>query len=159
MRKSALSFAIVSALALSACATPPASYNVVNNRVVPESKDVVWERVVSFFATNNLSIKTIEKDSGIIAAERMISSPTTSGGILGWADCGVNAMAPARSQGIDLNVFVRPQGQATQITVNTRFNEVRFNTLTSMVEDVPCNSTGLLEERILNIASGQPDLP
>lgn len=67
--------------ALASCATAPEVYDFPKSRVVPEGKDAVWERVVEFFAANNLSIKTIEKDSGIVAAERMITSPR---GIAPW---------------------------------------------------------------------------
>ncbi|WP_287011309.1 hypothetical protein [Brevundimonas sp.] len=146
--------AALALLGVAGCATAPATYDVKNSEVIPASQDVVWERIVGFFATNNLSIKTIEKASGIIAAERIVGSPAVGGKILGWADCGANALATARSQSIDLNVFVRPQAAGTSVTVNTHFTEGRYNALTEAPETVSCNSTGALESAILAVAAG-----
>lgn len=148
---------VVSALALfsvAACATAPASYEFERTRTIAEPKDAVWERVVEFFATNNLSIKTIEKDSGIIAAERMIGSPGTGGSVGGFADCGVNAFMVPMNQTVDLNVFVRPQGpSSTNVSVNTSFAEVRvFGS--NPPQTVSCNSNGKLEDMLLDAAAG-----
>jgi hypothetical protein len=132
----------------SACATAPGAYDVRNTRTYPQGKDAVWERVVETFASENLSIKTIEKDSGIIAADRMFGSPIGGGGtILNWADCGKGGLAIALSQAADLNVFVRPVAGGTSVTVNTRFQETRK--LMDTVATVQCVSTGNLEERLL----------
>lgn len=139
---------------LSACATSPTHYEFSRSRVVPDSKDVVWERVVEFFAANNLAIKTIEKDSGIVAAERLFpGAPTTKGMILDWASCGHAPLETPIRQSVDLNVFVRPQAGGTNVTVNTQFQEVRnFLDETGTYE---CNSTGRLENMILDVAEGR----
>jgi hypothetical protein len=138
---------------LGACATAPQVYDVQNAQVMPEGKDVVWERLVGYFATNNLSIKTIEKDSGIIAAERMMGRPGSSGKIFNWADCGTELLMTPVSQSVDLNVFVRPVSSGTSVTVNTRFTESRV-----FADERPvlnyCNSTGALEGEILRAARG-----
>ncbi|ADK99408.1 hypothetical protein [Brevundimonas subvibrioides] len=152
VKKLAILLALTAPIA--ACATAPATYAVTNTRVLPDSKDVVWERAVEFFAMNNLSIKTIEKDSGIIAAERMIGSPSRGGMIGTWASCGSELLMLPVAQSVDLNVFVRsvPAG-GTSITVNTDFTETR--TFDASRTTVNCNSTGVLETSILDSVSGR----
>ncbi len=146
--------AVAGLACLSACATAPATYSVNNSRVVPEGKDVVWERVVEYFASNNLSIKTIEKDSGLIAAERMIGTPRQGGDLAGWASCGSSALEIAVAQSVDLNVFVRPASGGTNVTVNTNFTE-RRQMGQYPATTVTCNSNGKLETRLLDAASGR----
>jgi hypothetical protein len=144
-----------SALLLTGCATAPGTYNVQKTRVYSEGKDVIWERVVDTFASQNLSIKTIEKASGLIAADRALASPTgMNGRILTWADCGNGGLAIPVSQLADLNVFVRPVQGGTSVTVNTRFQETRklFDTF----QTVSCASTGELEQTLLsNFGNGR----
>lgn len=140
-------------MALSACATAPTVYNVQNSRSIAQPKDVVWERVVEFFAMNNLSIKTIEKDSGIIGAERMIAAPSRNGMIGNWASCGSELLMTPVGQTADLNVFVRPVASGVTVSVNTRFTEAR--SFDGAPTTVQCNSTGELEKLILDAAEGK----
>ncbi len=144
--------AIAAAAALSGCATAPLVHEVEKTRTIPASKDVVWERAVGFFATNNLSIETIEKDSGIIAAERTVNRPAAGTYMGGWADCGASFLEIPVAQLVDLNVFVRPVGEATSATVNARFTEVR-QMGSSPTTTATCNSTGALERMILDALS------
>lgn len=140
--------------ALASCATAPEVYDFPKSRVVPDGKDAVWERVVEFFAANNLSIKTIEKDSGIVAAERMITSPRGDGTVAAWASCGAAPLEVPVRQAVDLNVFVKPQGAGTQVTVNTRITEMRQFANDPLVT-VTCNSNGTLERMVLDAAQGR----
>lgn len=154
MKKIAIAAALTcAALTMSACATAPTVYNVQNSRTVGASKDVVWERVVEFFAMNNLSIKTIEKDSGIIGAERMIAAPSRNGMIGSWASCGSELLMTPVGQTADLNVFVRPVAAGVTVSVNTRFSESR--SFDGPPVSVQCNSTGELERMILDAAEGK----
>lgn len=133
--------------ALSGCATAPMQHDIEKTHAFAEPKDVIWERAVNFFAERNLSIKTIEKASGIIAADRTITAPTT--GIEGFADCGKAPLMIPTSQTIDLNLFVRtlPNGNTT-VTVNAQFTETRrFGQYPPVT--VSCTSTGKIEQAIL----------
>lgn len=144
--------ALAAAMLVGGCATAPMTYHVTNTAVVPEPRDVVWERVVEFFATNNMPIQAIERDSGLIAAERQFARPSSPGMIMDWASCGSEALAIVTAQSADLNVFVRTVPAGTSVTVNTRFNETRsFDTQSWTVE---CNSTGALESLVLRRAAG-----
>jgi hypothetical protein len=46
------------------------------------SFDRVWESVISFFATQQISIETVEKESGIIVAKRMLMASSNGEGIV-----------------------------------------------------------------------------
>ncbi|MBL8510370.1 MAG: hypothetical protein JNM52_01885, partial [Betaproteobacteria bacterium] len=59
------------AASLVGCASPPAVYNVEKTRPLTAPYDVAWDKLVAFFATNNLQIKNIAKDSGVIYAEML----------------------------------------------------------------------------------------
>ena len=140
---------VVLSVTLPACATMPVEHEVDRSRVYTENRDVVWERAVNFFAEKNLNIRTIDKSSGLIAADRQIKLPVT--GFEGLADCGDDPLKRRFLQTVDLNLFVRtlPNG-STSVTVNTRFTEQRmlgYNLLT--LSTISCVSTGKLEQGVL----------
>lgn len=72
------SFFIVSAVAMLFASCSPkiytlqGTYNVTKYTETTSSYDEVWDKVIDFFATNNISISTIEKSSGIIAANDVV---------------------------------------------------------------------------------------
>ena len=150
--KRAIVFAMASvAMAASGCATAPIDHDVQKTHVYTDSKDVIWERAVSFFAENNLSIKTIEKASGIIAADRAVHgafSPDMSAN----ADCGASPLMTTVGGTEDLNLFVRPLPDGkTSVTVNRHFTITRMlgrNYATQ--QTFSCTSTGTLETAILS---------
>ena len=137
------------AIALTGCATAPLVVPVERSVETTKSKEQVWANLIEFFASNNISIKTIEKDSGIVYAERTFSG---AGGLREWADCGASMMAPPIRQTMDLNVFVRDAGGSagpkTNITVNARFSETRQSAWDNSIANTDCNSLGVLERRI-----------
>lgn len=103
---------------------------------------------MEFFAERNLSIKTIEKDSGIIYAEPAIFNDN-------YADCGSFGAYKATDdvEGIvRLNVFVRTTNSGqTKVTVNTSFNDIFYNDpFIYGRKKVECQSTGVLEKEILD---------
>ena len=133
------------ALGVTACATPPATYAVKNSRSYQKSYDTVWEDVVSFLATNNLQIKNIAKDSGVIYAEAVRFEDNV-------ADCGEPGILRVVGRRASFNIFINRSGRDPIVSVNTEFNEMRR--FDSNVSTVQCNSKGLLEEKILNSISG-----
>lgn len=72
------SFFIVSAVAMLFASCSPkiytlqGTYNVTKYTETTSSYDEVWDKVIDFFATNNISISTIEKSSGIIVANNVL---------------------------------------------------------------------------------------
>lgn len=129
------------AVVLASCATPPKQTVFDKTRTFSLSKDATWERLLSFFTSNNIQIKTIEKDSGVIYAERAIADKS-------MADCGENALAMENGRPAAMNVFVRPVGDKTEVTVNTDFKVVR--TFDGNTWSDQCHSTGVLERQVLN---------
>ncbi len=126
--------------ALAACATPPKQTAFSNSQVFQAGKDAVWSDLLAFFTSNNIQIKTIEKDSGVIYAERARADPS-------MADCGQD-LAVELSRPANLNVFVKEVSDGTQVTVNANFEAVR--TFDNRTWNAPCHSTGLLEKQILS---------
>jgi hypothetical protein len=129
------------AAGLAGCATEPQRTQFNNSAVIAKKKDVVWESLLDYFTRNNIQIKTIEKDSGVIYAERASFDP-------GMADCGEAPIALEMVRSASFNVFVRPQQGGTQVSVNTTFAIVRsFDNQSWKTE---CFSTGTLERAILS---------
>jgi uncharacterized lipoprotein YmbA len=135
-----VSVALVACL-LAACGTEPKKTAFNNSAVVAKKKDQVWESALDYFTRNNIQIKTIEKDSGVIYAERASFEES-------MADCGEQPIARELARTATLNVFVRPQPSGTQVSVNTTFAVVR--TFDGQTWKTECFSTGLLERQILN---------
>ena len=126
---------------LTGCGTDPQRTQFNNSAVIAKKKDVVWESLLDYFTRNNIQIKTIEKDSGVIYAERASFDA-------GMADCGEAPIARELVRSASLNVFVRSQQGGTQVSVNTTFAIVRsFDNQSWKAE---CFSTGALEREILN---------
>ena len=127
--------------ALSACVAGPKPTQFENSRIYPMSIDDVWPSIIEFLARYSMQIKTIEKDSGIIYAER-----TQAGE--GFADCGTTILAVEVGRPATVNIFVRANGAATEVTVNTVFTVARA--FDGRVFSDACLSTGVLETAILD---------
>jgi hypothetical protein len=133
--------AICACAAAVGCATPPATYSVSNSRTYDKSYDQVWESLVAFLATNNIQVKNIAKDSGVVYAERASFDAT-------MADCGSPGLMIPEAKRATFNVFVTHTTAKPTVSVNATFEEVRRFDRT--VQTVTCNSRGLLESRILD---------
>jgi len=136
---------LVSMALLGGCATPPKATNFEKSKTYSISKDMIWEKLISFFTSNNIQIKTIEKDSGVIYAERANADQS-------FADCGQPGLAAEMARPATLNVFVRTTGDKTEVTVNTQFTSIRIFDGRTMT--APCHSTGLLERQLLSSLDG-----
>ena len=127
-------------------ASAPKRYLFDNSTTVKSEFDKTWEAVISYFAKNNISIKTLEKASGIIAAEVQTFQK-------GWIDCGkagfgAKFLDPA--SGV-FNVFVREVSDGTcDIQVNAIFSIEKLDTFNNRSAGrVSCNSTGEFEAGLL----------
>lgn len=142
VRKAALAIVVLGVIG--GCVTKPVERQIEKSRTYSMSKDKVWERVIEVFATENIQVKTIEKASGLIAAEPASFDPS-------FADCGAEALAIVVGKTAVMNVFVRPASGGTQVTVNTKFQERRNYDRNFWTVD--CFSTGVLEKQILDAIS------
>lgn len=157
MKLRIIAVAAVLATVVTACATAPQVYEVRNAREYRLAKERVWDHLIQYFATNNIQIKTIDKSSGVIYAERAITSAPSGGKIADFADCGVVLFMAPVAQSIQLNVYVQDLGPAqSKATVTTSFSETRGNTMDHMrlSSPVTCNSTGNLEAHVLDAMGG-----
>ena len=138
-------------LLFAGCATAPVHYTVINSQTYLRSYDEIWEDLVRFFATSNIQIKNIAKDSGVIYAETARYEDD-------FADCGTPGLSKVMGRALNLNVFVSRIGNAPKVHVNTKFLETRQ--FDRSVWTVECNSRGIIERTILNSlrqSSSSPD--
>ncbi|AXK71262.1 hypothetical protein DWG18_02460 [Lysobacter sp. TY2-98] len=126
---------------LAGCATAPANYSVSNSRTYDKSYDEVWEQIVAAFASRNIQVKNIAKDSGVIYAEAARFDDS-------MADCGKPGLFMVQGRRANFNVFVSRSAGKPTVSVNTEFSETRR--FENNVFTVPCNSKGVLEGMILN---------
>lgn len=132
-------------LGILGCATAPETHTVNNTRTYQTSYDQVWEKLVAFFASHNIQIKNIAKDSGVIYAESTTFDDS-------FADCGKPGLFQVIGRRANFNVFVkRDNDKETTVTVNTAFTETRQ--FESAIQNVQCNSRGALEAAVLTSVS------
>lgn len=134
--------ALVMALAASGCATLPSTYSVDNSRTYDDQTyDQVWEKIVSFFASRNIQIKNIAKESGVIYAESISFGDEL-------ADCGTGGLMVPFARRASFNVSVTRSTPHPKVSVNTEFQEMRrFDASTTTVN---CNSKGVIERAVLD---------
>jgi hypothetical protein len=129
---------------LGGCATPPQQHSFDKSQTYPSNFDATWMHLVQYFTSNNIQVKTIEKASGVLYAEKSFVDYAN------FADCGKPGIALVLGTVATLNVFVvSQQGTSTStVTVNTTFVQTRqFDT---NIWTVPCVSTGELEQQIMH---------
>jgi hypothetical protein len=127
------------------CAAPvPAQYHrVERSHEFTAPFDEVWTRLMAWFTSNQIQIKTIEKQSGVVYAEKA-QVPAD------WpADCGQPGFEDVVSRPMSMNVYVREEhpGKVT-VTVNVQVSERR--SFSGKEWTVQCNSTGKLESSVFS---------
>lgn len=145
-RTTSLVFACV---LLAGCATSMGVYEFDNSRDFEASESEVWDAVMDYFTGNNIQIKTVERDSGIVYAERLYASQEELNLV---ADCGSNIFQASQLPSASFNVFVvdRNDNAETRVTVNTEFVDVYTDLWAGGTGRKRCNSRGVLEKAILD---------
>ncbi len=144
-------FAIVIAISIATgCAAPaaPKPVEFEKSRSFDGSFDSIWPSVVAAFASFNVPIKNIEKDSGLIVAEQAIPNE-------GFADCGKGGVTKTGFQeriadrfGV-YNLQVRDNGRQQSVTVNASFTANVYRGRNKH-RTVTCFSNGSFEQGILD---------
>ena len=138
------------AIVLVGCSTAMQTYQFDKSRSYPAPPDQVWEGVMQYFTTNNIQIKTLERDSGVVYAEKVYPDQVELQLV---ADCGSGFWHESALPTASLNVFIagdfREEAETT-VTVNTQFTDVYKDHLYGGMGQKPCNSKGMLEKTILN---------
>lgn len=111
--------------------------------------DLVWRTLVQVLARENVQIRAIARDSGVIASEAV---PTTIGL---YADCG--RFGDRRVEGeaqVAFTLFVQALGpEQTSVQVNTRMRAEAYSRGQGAVKPRPpldCTSTGRWEANLLD---------
>lgn len=154
MKKAILALATTTALA--GCAgpsvTPPGAAPSDQSQVYSADFDRVWENTVDWFAVNNIPIKNIEKDSGIIGSEYSLGA-NYSQVDCGTVDPGDMHILQDVSVVANINVLVREASGGTAVQPNvfghgkaTLYDALNSRPATLKLED--CISTGELEESL-----------
>ena len=139
------------ALALTACARPhisplaPPPYRA----EIPASYDRTWTSLVRALARENLPLRAIARDSGVIASDDTV----TPIGL--WADCGT--IGDARIEGeaiVSFTLFVEPADPSTtRVQVNSKMRTQAHRKGSSgklkPLPVYPCASTGRFEATLL----------
>jgi hypothetical protein len=125
-----------------ACGTLPQTYAFESSRSFNASYDQIWEPLTRFFAGQNIPLKTIAKDSGVIYAETLTFDDT-------YADCGTPPFPwVAGGRIMQLNVFISRYEGGVTATVTTTFDETRR--YSTMIQVFTCNSKGKIESAVLD---------
>jgi hypothetical protein len=138
-------------LALAACARPhvtplaPPPYRA----EIPAPYDRTWTSLVKALARENLPLRAIARDSGVIASDDTV----TPIGL--WADCGT--VGDDRVEGeaiVSFTVFVEPNGSgSTRVQVNSKMRtQAHRKGSSGKLKPLPvyaCASTGRFEANLL----------
>ena len=111
--------------------------------------DATWSAVVRAFARENVPIRAIARDSGVIASDDFIAP------IGVYADCG--RVGDERVEGealVAFTLFAEPNGTWTRVLVNSKMRTHRQRKGSSgSLKDTPvyqCASTGRFEANLLD---------
>jgi hypothetical protein len=134
--------ACLALLALACAPTAPVSRpNFERTRQVALAPDDAWRRILEFLASEGILIRSVDRASGVLYAEQLMDRDPS------LADCGSGGSWRALPQtALSLNVFVRPNGSGSRVTVNSRFTQMYASGIDA--RPVLCFSTGALEGRI-----------
>jgi hypothetical protein len=152
---------ILAILVFSSCATvPPGIFTFESSKMYNKNFDVVWEKIIALFAEKNISIKTLEKSSGIVVAEdtsvpfnRVPGSTKIESN---FCDCGApGGFNYYRELQGRFNVFVRKVGtEQTSVQINTTYRASVFQGQ-AFIRWLDCNSKGFLEEKAFRYLDSQ----
>ena len=83
--------------------------------------DVTWSALIRALAFDNVPLRAVAKDSGVISSDDIVSP------IGVYADCG--SMGDTSLEGealVTFTVFVRPNGRATDLQINSKMRTFRL---------------------------------
>src|SRR5215467_4234328 len=83
--------------------------------------DVTWAALIQALAYDNVPVRTVAKDSGVISSDDIVSP------IGVYADCGSKGDKPLEGEAlVTFIVFVRPNGQTTELQINSKMRTFRL---------------------------------
>jgi len=83
--------------------------------------DTTWNALIRALAFDNVPLRVVAKDSGVIASDDIVSP------IGVYADCGSRGGSPLEGETlVSFTVFVRANGAATQLQINSKMRTFRL---------------------------------
>ena len=83
--------------------------------------DVTWGALIRALAFDNVPLRAVAKDSGVIASDDIVSP------IGVYADCGSMGDKPLEGETlVSFTVFARPNGQTTDLQINSKMRTFRL---------------------------------
>lgn len=132
-------------LLVTACAapTPPAPPAPRTAMTVNAPFAKTWGAVIDVLADNNISVKTLDRSSGFVVAER-VTVPFKGGKESPYADCGRKMGIPQPPTHADYSVRVKDAGSTSTVQVTATWLE--YNPLVSkMPQQGNCSTKGVWE--------------
>jgi len=116
---------------------------------VPARYDVTWNALVRALAQQNVPLRAIARDSGVIASDEFVTPINL------YADCGQVGGDQLEGEAIvSFTLFAEPDGAATRIQVNSKMRTQAHRRGTSgKLRPVPvyqCASTGRFEANLVD---------
>jgi len=144
---------------LMACAsTPPVKHSFEPSKVYHADYDKVWESIIEAFAQNNVPIRTLDKNSGLVVSEDQYVPFTTRYGTkivdTEYCDCGGGGSLQSYSElSGKFNVFVKSlSASETEVQVNAFFKARVYNDLSGApIGWLNCTSTGAFESKLFSV--------
>lgn len=131
------------------CATPAIEIKPFDKSATVEaSYDEVWNKLIRFTSTNDVSVSSVEKDSGLI----VLSGDNLSQGVISQYCAAQAPFLSVLSSGTAKgSIVVTDDDGFVTVTVNAKFNTTFVNNMSSppTYNTVPCNSTGAFETAVL----------
>ena len=149
------SLAPAAVLTVVAACSPPPPYRAVNHQiVVPLAAADVWRRIHAFLQDQGIHVVSEDPAAGLIDARQQVAG---KGLLASYATCGgqglLNRAEPRQT--LDLTVRIRPTPDGAEVTANALFAQTLTARRAGAVT-VACSSKGVLENAVLEVASGQP---
>jgi hypothetical protein len=115
---------------------------------IAASYDATWNALIRTLAFDNVPLRAVAKDSGVIASGDIVSP------IGVYADCGSRGDKPLEGETlVSFTVFVRPNGATTDLQINSRmrtFRLVKFGGGLKADPDYECVSTTRWEPNLVD---------
>lgn len=88
---------------------------------IAASYDTTWNALIRALAFDNVPLRAVAKDSGVIASDDIVSP------IGVYADCGSLGDNPLEGETlVSFTVFVRPNGATTDLQINSKMRTFRL---------------------------------
>jgi hypothetical protein len=146
--------ALLLAVLLAACQSPPPVYHVEQARSYAKARPVVWDEILVVLERQRIVPTRSDPGAGTLEAERHAFED------MGWADCerarvtDSNGHRPTRARPVardlSLRITLQEAGAATEVRLEARFTEQQINPYRNLPFTQACRSKGVLERALLD---------